>query len=276
MSIDDLTRVAPVLQALLETYDPHSTLVISDTKKYVYVSDKLGLGIRRGDELQDGSMTFRAVTTGEPVRIAVDEEHSVFNAEYTCACIPVFNGDTVCGALSWGVGTHQARLLKVAENLHVLSEQVSSSTEDYSQHATDLSSIQRELVSQIQYLVEQTRTISQINELITDLSARTKIIGLNASIEASRVGEKGRGFAVVAKEIRKLAEQSRGATSEITDNIQEITKRIQDTFEFCRRIAVTSEQQAAGAQELSTALVEVKNLAENLREIAEKKTETQV
>lgn len=57
--------------------------------------------------------------------------------------------------------------------------------------------------------------IGSIIGVITGIADQTNLLALNAAIEAARAGEQGRGFAVVAEEVRKLAEQSRGATKQI-------------------------------------------------------------
>jgi methyl-accepting chemotaxis protein len=70
------------------------------------------------------------------------------------------------------------------------------------------------------------KEISTFLTFIHDISERTNLLALNASIEASREGSSGKGFKVVAEEVRKLADQSRSSTSTISSIIQELLKEI--------------------------------------------------
>jgi len=73
-------------------------------------------------------------------------------------------------------------------------------------------------------LSAQSQTIGEIISTVDDLAAQSKLLAVNAAIEAAKAGEEGKGFAVVAQEVRSLAEQSKQATTQVRTILNEIQK----------------------------------------------------
>jgi methyl-accepting chemotaxis protein len=119
----------------------------------------------------------------------------------------------------------------------------------------------------IERLVDDSRAINRINELIKELSDQTNLLALNAAIEAARAGEQGRGFAVVADEVRKLAQRSQSSSNDIS----QLVVRIRDDAEETIQLVRSSNEEVSGAtQNTAHAVTEFDDILRRLQALSGK------
>lgn len=145
--------------------------------------------------------------------------------------------------------------------------QVSKTLEELALSAQNITEQQQSLGEDISKVESVTSEISDITGSINKLADRTMMLGLNASIEAARLGNDGRGFAVVATQIRELSASSRKTSEDIKKLNDQINEYVVSTISNSRKSLKTTEDQSAAMQELSATIQTMVAVAQSLKEM---------
>ena len=133
-------------------------------------------------------------------------------------------------------------------------------------------------------IISSSTKIANIIGVIDEIAFQTNLLALNAAVEAARAGEQGRGFAVVAAEVRNLAQRSASAAREIKTLISDSVDKVRDgtqlvgassktlgsivesvksTAEIISEISASSQEQAAGIEQVNRAIMQMDNMTQS-------------
>ncbi len=120
------------------------------------------------------------------------------------------------------------------------------------------------ITNQILLLSEQTDQIRDITQMVADFAGETKMLAMNAAVEAVRAGEHGKGFSVLAVETRKLADESKTSASRINSLVGEIQKATNATV-------MAAEE---GSKTVEKGMTVTRNTADTFQEVAQAARDT--
>jgi hypothetical protein len=157
---------------------------------------------------------------------------------------------------------------EIAKNTTLVYGEIERVTIDSEKGTTSLNSSSSEMHDLVLFSQKVIESIDAINEI----AENTNLLALNAAIEAARAGDAGKGFAVVATEIRKLAEKSTRAASEVGDLLRESKIKLNKTSDLNKAVAETYNDVSAKLDEITKVFQQISFATQELdkggREIA--------
>lgn len=259
--------VAPILTDLL----PNDFCVaVTDKEKYLLAkpSAKINLNITPGTPLKPGTSVAKAVA--ENRRFVVRGDKALFGVPYIAYAYPIRNGrGEAIGAISVAEPVDkQERLKEMADKLSDSISNLAGTAEEISAQTQQIADISGTVAQTASESSARVRETDEVLQVIKDITAETNLLGLNAAIEAARVGEQGRGFGVVAEEIRKLAATSGNSVKRIEGIIRTVQADSEDNYRQMSEIKEVITQVAGAITHVAKEAEELGELAGELDQMA--------
>jgi ligand-binding sensor protein len=176
----------------------------------------------------------------------------------------------VANALS-KVGYQQLKLKTMSSDLIESFSQISATMQELASSSITIINNQETLNTEIVNVKNISSQINKILDSIKNIADQTKMLGLNAAIEAARAGDAGRGFGVVATEIRTLSQNSKETAMQIVKLTSDIQGSVKKTLDISESTMTNTEQQSAAIQQTTASIQELFSLTNELNDMANAK-----
>jgi Methyl-accepting chemotaxis protein (MCP) signalling domain len=264
-----LIAITPWIAEMMQT---DMGFAVTDKEKFIIQRDgkTVKLNISPGDPVNPKSAMAEAMRTRK--HAAKNMDASLYGIPVRIYGYPIFDKNRrVIGSVGIARNIENwTGLNKSAEELLVSSDEVSNIINQFLQIASQLNNDSVMLQTKADEINTKFQKTNKILDSIKSISSQTRLIGLNAAIEAARIGEVGRGFGVVANEIRKLSGNSNDASVEIEKTLNELQLDLQLITDEVTSINNTVINQLEKAKEINLQVDRFQEISKLLLELSKR------
>ncbi|WP_042225356.1 methyl-accepting chemotaxis protein [Oceanobacillus manasiensis] len=234
-------------------------ITVFDHEKYLHYepSSELDFKHKPGDSLPEAYLNYAMVNKTGTTVVKVPKEEFGVPFDSISFAIKDEAGEILAGVNVAVSKTKEETFNRIIQTVDSISESLLAKVQHIAAHAEELSATSDQISDNTKNTVEYSSNITSVTGTIKGISEQINLLGLNAAIEAARVGSAGAGFGVVAEEVRKLAAESKNATASIEETLQQIQNSINQMQGDFNDIASSSQEEAKLVSEFMS---EIENL----------------
>lgn len=241
---DALLHVMPYIKQIMRE---KMTFSIFDRTHVLYCEGVNGFHVayKAGDPLDPSFENFAVLKNGrEPSFLSVPQE--AFGTAMDMINIPIYDEHNEVVAVfccSYNLET-QHQLNEIIKENSEVTETIVAMIQHVAAHSEELQATTEQILDNSKIAVQNSSKVNKVTEFIREVSDQTNLLGLNAAIEAARVGTAGAGFGVVATEVRKLSIETKQAATDIEGSLRDIKQSISSMELEISQITDASREQA--------------------------------
>ena len=265
--LEAFIQLTPILPQLMR----HKVgMVVADCEKWLAANSipEIADQVVVGEQVKAGTAVAKAMRAKR--RIVTQVDKAIYGVSYVAISLPILENGEVVGAVALHESLEeQENLRNMAVDLNASVSEMTASLSGIYKQAEELAGRGNNLKTAVNEAHEQVTQTDDVINFIKSVAAQTNMLGLNAAIEAARVGEQGRGFSVVAEEVRKLAVNSAESAEQITKILLKIRDSISLMHEEITKISTVNMEQAAVIKELSENSRVLSDISHSVEKMAE-------
>lgn len=243
---------------------------LTNTKQFLHYTpgQEIDIHVHPDQKIPPTSGITEALHTGELVSRTIGEE--IYGTPFKSNSLPFTDEQgRIIGALTMGISLKNQEILSEAtEYLVTSSGEIKSATDEIAVSATEMTNDIQMLKEIGENMVSELHKTDEMLDFIKQVSDNSRLLSINASIEAAHAGDHGRGFGVVATEMRKMADSSATAAKEIEQILSTIQHNIKQLHHTLFHCLDQSERQAAATEEIAASMEQLLVSAEEIQKVS--------